>query len=220
MKNDQKVKRYFEEGAKEFDYIYDWMEGSLENKYINILSQLFRKGMVERFNLALKECESNKTVLDIGCGSGRISIELAKKGATVKAIDYSEKMIKLANQYLNEQKKENENLKIKFEISDFLKNFNSKKKYEIIFAIGLFDYIKNAFPVLEKIKNLTQEKIIVSFPKKFTFQTPLRKIWLLKRRCPVYFYTKKKINNLYKNLGLFNTDIIEISAGYFVKTII
>ena len=97
MKNDQKVKRYFEEGAKEFDYIYDWMEGSLENKYINILSQLFRKGMVERFNLALKECESNKTVLDIGCGSGRISIELAKKGATVKAIDYSEKMLESQN---------------------------------------------------------------------------------------------------------------------------
>jgi len=50
--------------------------------------------MRERVALTLQECkDSNKTVLDIGCGSGRVALLLADKGMKVTGIDYSSKMI-------------------------------------------------------------------------------------------------------------------------------
>lgn len=98
--NEKKLKEYFEVGAKDFDDIYNWMSGTQDKSFKMVINKLFRKGMVERFKLALNECSPNSTILNVGCGSGRISIALAEKGANITGIDYSSQMIELANNYL------------------------------------------------------------------------------------------------------------------------
>ena len=69
-------------------------------------------GTLKDFNL--RECEiralikylrEGALVLDIGCGSGYATVELAKrcKGLVIKGVDYSEEMIESANQLLFRQ---------------------------------------------------------------------------------------------------------------------
>lgn len=218
MKNDKDVKKYFEDTAEDFDEIYD-NKGDTVKRFIN---KVFRKGIRERFILALQECESgNKAILDIGCGSGRISLPLAENGAKVTGIDYSSQMIELANKYLiNYEANTNTKLNAEFICCDFMGDFNSNELFDITLALGVFDYIKYPIPFLEKMKNLTTEKIIASYPAKFTFQTPIRKVWLYTKNCPVYFYTERKLASMYNSIGITNYEIIKASAGYLVKALI
>ena len=219
--NENKVKQYFEVGAKDFDDIYNWMSGTQDKSLKRLINKLFRKGMVERFKLALEECESNKTILDVGCGSGRISIALAELGARITGIDYSLQMIELAKEYLKKYEIENNTkLNIKFIYSNFIQNYNNAEKFDVSLALGVTDYIQNPIPLLLKMKDLSKEKLIVSYPAKFTFQMPLRKIWLWTKKCPVYFYTKKRIKAIYNSINLTYYEIIEVAAGYFVKAYI
>ncbi len=48
------------------------------------------------FNLS-----TNSSIIDIGCGTGEHAIAIAKKGYSIKGIDISEHMIKMANQKLS-----------------------------------------------------------------------------------------------------------------------
>jgi len=219
--NEDKVKQYFEVGAKDFDDIYNWMSGTQDKTLKRLINKLFRKGMVERFKLALEECEPNKTILDVGCGSGRITIALAELGAHITGIDYSLQMIELAKEYLKKYEIENNTkLNIKFIYSNFIQNYNSAEKFDVSLALGVTDYIQNPIPLLLKMKDLSKERLIVSYPAKFTIQMPLRKIWLWTKKCPVYFYTKKRIKAIYNSINLTHYEIIEVAAGYFVKAYI
>jgi len=123
--NDENVKKYFEKIAVEFDNIYD-NEGNLVTRIVN---KFFRRGMYERVTKTLQECGNleNKSVLDIGCGSGRISFKIAEKGGKVTGIDYSNSMIELAKKYQKQLKNSN----VEFKCCDFLQDFPENIKYDI-----------------------------------------------------------------------------------------
>ena len=215
--NQEKVRNYFDEIAHEFDNIYD-NEGSHLTKVTN---KLFRKSLYERVPITIKECGDikNKKILDIGCGSGRLSYLLGKEGADVIGIDYSQNMIELANKFLSTKKIKG---KIKFACCDFLKNFEEEKKYDISIALGVFDYLKDPINFLQKMKKVTKNRFIASYPAKYAFQAPLRKIWLYTRNCPVYFYTEKYLEKIYKSAGINQIKIIKtpvlarVPTGYVV----
>jgi 2-polyprenyl-3-methyl-5-hydroxy-6-metoxy-1,4-benzoquinol methylase len=215
MKNEELVKKHFKKVARDFDGIYD-NRGSVIKKTIN---KVFRKAMRERVALTLQECENDhKKILDIGCGSGRVSLPLAEKGMSVVGIDYSSEMIDLAKDYL---KKYEESLGIKLNIeflcSDFMNNFESNNLFDITLALGVLDYIKDPLPFLKKMLSFTKEEIIISFPAKYSLQTLIRKFWLYTKKCPVYFYTKRELSSIYSSLELADYEIIKITSGYLVK---
>ena len=219
--HEERVKKYFDNIAEDFDGIYD-SRGNILDKLIN---KLFRKGMYERVTLTMEECGNveNKSILDIGCGSGRISLALAESGACVTGIDYSSKMVALANDY---RRKSKASEKAKFICCDFMQDFGNDKLFDITLALGVFDYIRDPAPFLKKVRELTKEQMIASYPAKFTLQTPIRKAWLYTRRCPVYFYTEKKLIAMYKSIGVNDYKIIRmptdarIPTDYLVKAIV
>lgn len=215
MPDDSSVQKYFEETAREFDEIYD-RGNSIFKKVIN---KVFRKAMYERVALTLKYCQDpSKTVLDIGCGSGRVSLLLAEKGLKVTGIDYSIEMIKLANEYLEKyQENSDGKLNVEFIVGNFMKEFNKKDTYDITLALGVFDYMRDPRPLLEKIKLITREIMIASYPARYTWQMPIRKIWLWSKNCPVYFYTEKMVKELYTSMGITEVEIVKLPAVYFVK---
>lgn len=211
--NENNVKGYFDKIVDEFDNIYE-NKGTLFTKLTN---KIFRKSMKERVPLTIKECGdlNNKTVLDIGCGSGRISFLLAKENAKVTGLDYSKNMIDLAKKY-QIQLKQTSNTE--FICCDFLHDFTTKQKYDISIAIGFFDYVHDPIVILKKIKSVTNNKFIASYPAKFSLNTPLRKIWLKSRNCPVFFYTTKNIKKIYTKAGMKIINIISLPRDSLLPT--
>lgn len=74
---------------------------------------------------------SSPSVLDLGCGTGDVSIRLSKKGADVVALDISSEMLSLAS-----HKAEKENAKVFYTCQD-MTSFSTGKKYDAV--VSTFD---------------------------------------------------------------------------------
>jgi len=77
-------------------------------------------------------------ILDIGCGTGRHSIEMAKRGFVVTGVDLSESMVNCANEKAKKQK-----LEIDFKIEDA-----RKICFEPVFDLVTM-LCEGAFPLME-----------------------------------------------------------------------
>ncbi|HMK47850.1 MAG TPA: class I SAM-dependent methyltransferase [Methanocella sp.] len=210
MDDDIRVRRYFIDTSTDFDGIYD-NRGSAFNKLVNTV---FRKGMGVRAKLTLEACDPGKTLLDVGCGSGRISLPLAQKGLRVTGVDFSNTMIDMAGEYSKAfEQWSGSRLDIRFLCMDFMKEFYEPNKYDITIAIGVLDYVNEPLDILRRMKEYTKEKMIVSYPAIYSPQSPIRKVWLWTKGCPVYYYNKKRLRSIYDTLGM-DYNIIDIPAGF------
>jgi cyclopropane fatty-acyl-phospholipid synthase-like methyltransferase len=171
--------------------------------------------MYDRYAFTIKNCEpiQNRTFLDVGCGNGLYSIELAKRGAAkVVGIDISEVMVDLCRQTTSAEGLED---RCTFEHTDLLQ-YVSDSIFDVTFGIGLFDYIRNPLPVLTKMRQLTGEKAILSLPRLWTWRAPVRKARLSTRRCDVFFYTKSRIDSLLSQAGFGTYTITRIGKLHCV----
>lgn len=82
-----------------------WYEKLFENYSEKYEKENFTKGTMGECDFIEKEIHHDKSlhILDVGCGTGRHSIELGKRGYTVKGIDLSQNMLGKARQKAKEQ---------------------------------------------------------------------------------------------------------------------
>jgi len=117
-----------------------WYEALFENYGIKYDSESFTQGTMGECDFIESEIAFNKQVkiLDIGCGTGRHSIELAKRGYTVIGIDLSDSQLQRARGKAMEQ-----NLIIDFQKQDARQlPFNQEFDLAIMLCEG-------AFPLME-----------------------------------------------------------------------
>lgn len=107
----------------------------------------------------LPESLAGKRVLDAGCGTGALALELANKGASVVAIDLSPNLIELAKERIAPADRQN----IDFRSGDMLDD-----------SLGEFDYVvgmdsmihycaDDMLVVLEKLAPRVSHKIVFTF---------------------------------------------------------
>lgn len=211
---DTRTKVYFDNKAVSFDSIY-LNETPLEK----IFNKFFRKAVYERFEFALHESGDvrNKTVLDIGCGSGRYMVEYAKRGASkVIGIDFSENMLKLASELLNQEKVIDKCELIK---GDFLTR-TFAEKVDIIVAMGLFDYVSDPVKFMKKIVTVSRGVILASFPAPSLLRSRIRSLRYRMQNCPLYLYDDKMISGIAEASGIRNYQLQYIrhsGQGYFFR---
>lgn len=77
-----------------------WYETLFENYGKKYDNECFTKGTIGECDFLEKEIDFNKElkIIDIGCGTGRHSIELSKRGYSVTGIDLSESLLQKARE--------------------------------------------------------------------------------------------------------------------------
>jgi 2-polyprenyl-3-methyl-5-hydroxy-6-metoxy-1,4-benzoquinol methylase len=204
-------REYWNNEADAFQRIYTHRKSKLSN----MLDSVFRKDMYDRYVFTIKHCEpiQDRTFLDVGCGNGLYSLELARKGARkVVGIDIAEVMIGLCK---DAAQKENLDDRCFFEQTDLLA-YEGKTKFDVSFGIGLFDYISDPLPVLTKMRELSTDKAILAFPRYWTWRAPIRKARLNARGCDVYFYTKSRIKELMEQAGFKRHEVHKVGKLHCV----
>ncbi len=117
-----------------------WYEELFENYSKTYDSEEFTKGTVGECDFIEKEINYDKTIniLDIGCGTGRHSIELSKRGYFVTGIDLSESQLRRAK-----QKASSESFKIDFKKHD-ARTLHYSNAFDLIIML-----CEGGFPLME-----------------------------------------------------------------------
>ncbi len=73
-----------------------WYEALFENYGLKYDKEIFTQGTIGECDFIEKEIGDNKQtrILDIGCGTGRHTIELSKRGYDVTGVDLLESQLK------------------------------------------------------------------------------------------------------------------------------
>jgi len=73
-----------------------WYESLFENYAQKYDKECFVQGMLGECDFIEQEinCDKSLKIIDIGCGTGRHSVELAKRGYQIMGIDLSESQLK------------------------------------------------------------------------------------------------------------------------------
>jgi ubiquinone/menaquinone biosynthesis C-methylase UbiE len=207
----QAQRAFWNNEADAFQRIYTHRKSS----FSNALDRVFRKDMYERFTFTITNCEpiKDRTFLDVGCGNALYSLELARKGAAkVVGIDISEVMINLCRKSSQE---ENLSDRCTFLQTDLL-DYKPDSKFDVSFGIGLFDYISDPLPVLKRMREVSTDKAIMSFPRLWTWRAPIRKVRLAMKGCGVVFYSAARINRLMKEAGFSRHTLTRVGKLYCV----
>jgi 2-polyprenyl-3-methyl-5-hydroxy-6-metoxy-1,4-benzoquinol methylase len=117
-----------------------WYETLFENYGQKYDSESFTQGTLGECDFIEQEIGFNKSIkiLDIGCGTGRHSIELSKRGYVITGIDLSDSQLQRAR-----EKAEKQGL-----IIDFLKYDARDLPFENEFALVIM-LCEGAFPLME-----------------------------------------------------------------------
>lgn len=210
MSESAKVRTYFNTAAHDFDSLYGETRSNFVMRYIN---RKFRKDIYERFNLSLAHAKASgvRSVLDVGCGSGRYARAFAELGVEkIVGIDSSQSMIALANNITSDWP-DREGL-FEFTCKDFMK-FASDMRFDLVLAMGVFDYVKDPVPFLSKMISLSNHSVAASFPSISVYRTPIRKVRYYVKRCPLYFYDEKGIRLIFSEAGYRDVDVKKISGA-------
>ena len=120
------MKKWYEELFTNFARTYD--------------KESFTQGTVQEVDFIESEIGSDKTrtILDIGCGTGRHAIELAKRGYNVTGIDLSNSQLKRAM-----EKAQSEHVKVTFLQKD-ARNFKLDTSFDLVIML-----CEGGFPLME-----------------------------------------------------------------------
>jgi 2-polyprenyl-3-methyl-5-hydroxy-6-metoxy-1,4-benzoquinol methylase len=216
MLTDDKTHEYFNREAKDFDASYR-NPRSIKD-FLRRISYFYNKKAIEgRLEALLSLIDMDiegKKILEVGCGPGIYSIRLAQQGAIVTAIDYSQTMLDIASANAITS-----NVSIHFVLGDFF-DFHSDDKFDYVFATGVIDYIQpsRSRAFLRHMADLSNDFVIVSFPKKYVLHAVIRKWWLnLIKRIPVTFFNNNSIQVLASTCGLEEMERKDVGILWVVK---
>lgn len=164
-------------------------------------------------------------VLDIGVGTGQTASAFIKIGASVTGIDISQKMLDVAGSKFQFKQL------IKYDIEKGLNNLKLQTKFDIVIAVGVFEFINDLEKLLAEIKKLLKKDGIIAFTYEYFEKDNthgIKKTSALGEevgptipkllRFKVYRRTTMEINSILRNVKL-NTLHRESFTGYLKSTL-
>lgn len=185
-----RVARHFDHHAVDFDTIYEANKG-----WARQLRDAVSRGTVVRrldFVEDLARRLPTGRVLDVGCGSGRFCVRLAHRGWEAVGIDFADEMVALAEAHAG---RAGVSQQCTFLAADFL-SWEADQRFDLGLAIGVFDYVADPGPLLEKLMTLTEGRVVVSFPKLLHPLAAPRRARLGALGCPVHFYRRSQVERM------------------------
>ena len=131
---------HFRRYANYYDLLYKEKDYFSESEYIHKLIQSYSR--------------NSKTVLELGCGTGKHAFHLAQKGYTLHCVDLSQEMLAIAKKELKSNYP-GLTSQISFEHCD-IKALNPKKKFDVIISLfHVVSYLTSDVDIRKTFSNVS-----------------------------------------------------------------
>ena len=215
MKSDknEQVNVFFDGYSEKWDSLYG--KERKKDPLSKFADEVLRAVIKKRLSTSLKlsNTEKIKTVLDAGCGSGQYVVEFAKQGKQVTGLDFADSMLQIAKKSICDQKLKG----VDFIHADFV-DHKFSQKYDLICAMGFFDYQEDPVSVLKKMCQLSNYEIYASFPKAHGILAVQRRIRYKLRSCPLWLYSKSRLENILREVGVDGKyELIDLGRDWIVR---
>ena len=165
------------------------------NKIYKKTKDVWGRNLNKLLQIVWKKVESGCVFLDLGCGQGRDSLFMARKGFNVVAVDASTEGIDSLNLAAKKY-----NLDIRIACQD-IKNFKIEKdNYTIINIFNTLHFLekKDALKIIEKVKKNLKQGGFVAI-NDFTTQDPL---FEKERNKTKGFFQPQELSKLFSNFSI------------------
>ena len=153
--DEKRAEKYWNKRVHSKDEMHAVLSYGLPN-HINKAYARWETGLVWDSLLNVEE----KKVLDLGCGTGRVSIPLAEKGAKVTAVDISEEMLKRFKEKVLRLGIEKNVMFVKSSVTELDLSSHS---FDVVLCLGLLEHIppKIRRRVLKNISKVSKKGTIL-----------------------------------------------------------
>ena len=190
-KNKIKIDYFFEKYSSEY---------SSENYNVNC-----NKFMIVRLNTIVNLVKNNFKnkdikILDLGCGSGEITLSLAKLGYSGDALDNSKSMLAIC-------KKKLLNYNWNFYTAEAQETKLTDNTYDLIIASGLIEYYPNDAILMKEINRLLKRNgyLIINVSNKYGYTTCLNTLTYHFKQNFIFRFIKSRLFNLSYGVVNFHT---------------
>jgi 2-polyprenyl-3-methyl-5-hydroxy-6-metoxy-1,4-benzoquinol methylase len=210
----QPTAEFFDRYARDFDAIY----GTKNSRLNRVVNKVLRRSMRLRYERVVAGCNPiiGHSVLDIGCGPGRYSVELAHRGAgRVLGIDFADSMLEIARKAAVDKRVENI---CAFRHADFFRD-TFDERFDYVVVMGFMDYVEQPEPIVQKAVGLAKSRALFSFPLDggvLAWQRKLR----YKLRCNLFMYSEDQVQRIFSATTVARVDVSKIDRDLFVTAYI
>ena len=125
---------------------WDRISGNYDKQVEKVFSSAYRKTIA----YTIQHLKQTDTVLDVGCGTGITTVEIAHCVKEIYALDLSDKMLEIAKRKAFEKGIDNTTF---YQKSIFDEDMESKK-YDVILAFNILCYIQEDIDFIKRVYNL------------------------------------------------------------------
>jgi 2-polyprenyl-3-methyl-5-hydroxy-6-metoxy-1,4-benzoquinol methylase len=182
----ERARTYFEGLAPEYDRAFR-LEG--RGALDRLVNRFFRG---PTFAIRMRRLESlfaqiglrDKSVLDLGCGSGQVSLLAASMGGRVHAIDIAPRMLAIAREAAARSGLAE---RVRFEEGD-VAGETALPPADLTLLIGVLEYHRDHAALVRKAAAATREVLILAHTNRVPYRMALRKLMFRLQGAGLYFH--------------------------------
>jgi 2-polyprenyl-3-methyl-5-hydroxy-6-metoxy-1,4-benzoquinol methylase len=181
----QRAKSYFDDLAPEYNRAFEKSGGDPLSAVVN---RFFRGRTFERRMRQLEELfrdlgVAGRSVLDLGCGSGQVSILAAKMGATVHAVDIAPGMLRIAQETAAAAGVSD---RIRFEAGDVAGT--TYDPADLVLLVGVTEYYADHRSLMARAAKATRGRLVVAHTTRVLYRMLLRRALFAMKGSNLYFH--------------------------------
>jgi 2-polyprenyl-3-methyl-5-hydroxy-6-metoxy-1,4-benzoquinol methylase len=195
----ERAKSYFDELAPEYDRAFRKAGGG---PLQNLVNRWFRGRTFERRMRLLEELFAGlelqgKSVLDLGCGSGQVSVLAARMGARVHAVDIAPGMLEIARAGARAA---GVSERVTFEEGDAASH--AAAPADVVLLVGVVEYYADYERLIRHAASLTRRTLIVAHTSRVAYRMLLRRLLFARKGAALYFHPMDGVVRAGERAGL------------------
>ncbi len=188
--DEERAKAYFDKLAPEYDRAFSKQGRDPLNALVN---RFFRgRTFVRRMELLeplLRDLNlPGKSVLDLGCGSGQVSLVAASLGATVHGVDIAPRMLAIARETAERTGLAD---RVHFVEGDVARA--PLASADVTLLIGVIEYYRDHATVLRRVADSAREYLVVGHTSRVFYRMALRRLLFAVEGSSLYFHPMKDV---------------------------